>query len=330
MADDVAKVAEGDAASPVPLICACVCTMGRPQMLTRCLASLAAQQVQGARLHFIIVDNNPEPVARELVEAFAKSGLNPVTFEHQPDPGIPFARNAALDASLKLGADWIAFLDDDETADPNWLNALFGAAQRYQADVIQGRVIRRLPEPLPFWAIDEEKPRREGMAMKTCTTNNVIFDARLVRPQPRGLGLRFDETMRFTGGTDTDFFQAVTEAGARIVWSNEPVVTEEVPANRLTFRWQIMRGYRVGANKVMRDVKRHGVMRTARKFSSNIALAYLRGVVQLGIAPFMAPVNLKRFKYLARQGARAICSASGNIAGLLAIKPEPYRKIDGQ
>src|SRR5690606_18335736 len=223
-----------------PVVCACVCTYGRPEMLGRCLASLADQQVRGLRVQFIIVDNNPEPKARLAVEDFAARCPYPAVYEHEPEQGIPLARNRALEAALRLEADWIAFMDDDEIAAEDWLQQLHDAAQLHGADVVHGRVIRKLPSPMPFWAIDEDKPRGEGQAMPTCATNNVIFRTWLIRPGPGGAGLRFDETLRFTGGSDTDFFQSAQEAGARIVWSNLPVVTEEVPARRLTYRWQVM------------------------------------------------------------------------------------------
>src|SRR5262245_44326638 len=105
-----------------PLVAVCVCTLGRPHMLRRCLASLRAQRFEVAhfRMMLILVDNNPEPVARPIYEEL----WGPVSsgeFVHCPCPGIPMARNAGLKAALRADADHIAFLDDDEVAPPDWL-----------------------------------------------------------------------------------------------------------------------------------------------------------------------------------------------------------------
>ncbi len=59
-------------------------------------------------------------------------------YRHQPQRGIPQARNAALDAARELGATHVAFIDDDETAAPDWLAALWAAMVESGADAVLG------------------------------------------------------------------------------------------------------------------------------------------------------------------------------------------------
>ncbi len=56
--------------------------------------------------------------AQKLVER--ASGL-PLTYVHEVRAGIPLARNAVLHAARNLNPDWIAFVDDDEVIDREWL-----------------------------------------------------------------------------------------------------------------------------------------------------------------------------------------------------------------
>ena len=73
-----------------------------------------------------------------------------------------------------------------------------------------------------------------------------------------GLALRFDEAMRFTGGSDSDFFSRAVARGAIIRWVDEAVVKEIVPEERLSLRWNLERARRSGANKVYIDEQREG------------------------------------------------------------------------
>src|SRR5262245_54620814 len=139
-------MASGKVSAAVPLVAVCVCTRARPWMLRRCLASLRAQQLDAARLtmRLVVVDNNPEPSALPIYEEVCRGGQWPGELVHCPRPGIPIARNAALDAALACGADYIAFLDDDEVAPPHWLSGLVRAMADCRADAVQGGV-RNLP-----------------------------------------------------------------------------------------------------------------------------------------------------------------------------------------
>jgi succinoglycan biosynthesis protein ExoM len=297
-------------------------------MLGRCLASLMAQgQPEGRRLHIVVVDNDREPTSREIVAGFASQGRFPVTFAHEPRQGIPFARNRIVDCALGLQAEWIAMIDDDETASPDWICKLLEMAERYDANVIQGRVIRTHAEPRPFWGVEKIEKRHEGDVLKSCPTSNVIFSADLIRPD--GLGLRFNEAMRFTGGSDSFFFEQAHDEGARIVYSDAPVVYEEVPPSRATYAWHVKRGFRVGSNKALRMIHMRGKARSALRLTPRIGAQYARGALQLALAPLFIPFSMKKFKHSAKQGGRSIGSATGAILALLSIYAQPYRRTDG-
>ena len=57
----------------------------------------------------------------------------------EPRRGIPFGRNTAVRTAGDV--DFVAFLDDDETADPAWLVELLRVQRTTGADVVTGTVL---------------------------------------------------------------------------------------------------------------------------------------------------------------------------------------------
>ncbi len=119
-----------------PHITVVVCTRERPGALARCLDSLLAQQYPGFRV--LVVDNAPETEATaEVVRSAARRGA--VDYLREPRAGLSFARNAAVAATA---GQILAWIDDDEVADPNWLAEVARAlADHPEADVISGVIV---------------------------------------------------------------------------------------------------------------------------------------------------------------------------------------------
>lgn len=310
------------------LVCIGICTAGRPSLLAKCLASLVRQQPPaGYGFSLVVVDNDTPPRARAIVEAAAVHARFPMRHLHEPRRGISFARNRVLEEALAIGADCVAFIDDDETAAPDWLEKLIGASERYGSDVIQGPVAPRIRGPVPFWAVETPPELREGEGMKFAATGNVLLAASLIRAD--GLGLRFDEAMALSGGEDTDFFLRARLGGATIIYSAEPQVSEEVPPERLSFARQMKTAFRTGANDVYIKRKLYGSARLFLRRLPQILLRLVRGLLQMLLSPLMAVFGLTRFKRAALAGGRQVFKSSGVLAGLLRLRPSAYRKVDG-
>lgn len=90
-----------------------ICTRDRPESLWRTLASLDGQSDSGFEV--VIVDNSHDgAVARTLV---GFKGLR-MRCCHEPAPGLSRARNRGLSEAC---SELIAWIDDDEVADPDWI-----------------------------------------------------------------------------------------------------------------------------------------------------------------------------------------------------------------
>jgi len=297
-----------------------VCTYRRPQMLEACLDSLAAQIVPpGLQVEIIVIDNDGEPAARDLVRAFRDRAPFPVNYKHEPRRGIAVARNAVLIHAEGRGCfDWISFIDDDEIAEPTWLANLMHEDYR-GVSVLEGRVERIFPEPLPFWACQRERRRHEGRLVDSAATGNVRFSAALIKA-----GLRFNEALGLLGGEDGKFFADAHRAGFEISRTERAIVREIAHRERLTYFGQCYRAYWASASHVANYGRWRSLDRLPR-----IPVDLLLGVLLWCTALICAPVSLRAFKYHALHGGRKIAKAAGRLMAFAGILPQPYRVTVG-
>jgi len=226
----------------------CIITYRRPRWLTECLRSLA-QLTMGsdAEVCIVVVDNDAEGAGRGLVADAQAWCPFPLVYEIEAERGISFARNRAVHVAMARAADFVAFLDDDEMADRDWLDRLVAAQRRYGADVVAGPVLPSYEPGVPKWAIQGrffERPRHPtGTRLAATRSGNCLINARLFA----GETTPFDPKFALSGGSDTHFFKRMHRDGASIVWADDAIVREHVPASRATVRWVLQRAYRGGA-----------------------------------------------------------------------------------
>jgi len=304
-----------------------LCTRRRPVMLQHCLRSIVAQQPpRKTSISIVVVENNETDDCRSIVEQIAAQCDVPIVYEHEIGIGIPVARNRSLELALALNPDWIAFVDDDEVASPDWIAALLKGAGTYSADVVEGYVQWLHAET--GIAVDNDRKRRpSGLRRKTAATSNTMMRASIA--SAAGLGLRFDESMRHSGGSDMEYFFRAADRGAVIVWVDEAVVFESVPAERLTLDWQLQRERRIGANAVTIALRRWGkartLLRVGPKFVGRVGGAGLEFLASAIIYPF----NRTKGSQLFAGARRKVWWAAGALGGTFHITPQPYRRVDG-
>lgn len=231
-------------------IAVCVLTFHRPAGLVRTLRSVAAlDRPEGCELSALVVDNASDGSAAAIVESLDwPETAPPLRGVHEPTPGISAARNRTIDEALTQAppADAIAFLDDDETAAPDWLVAAVAAMRRHAADVVTGPTVSAFETALPPELVDNPvfRPRavNRDTGLTTAYTGNVLFTLDPVQAS----GVRFDARFAATGGSDHRFFSQLHAAGAKIVWAADAITTEWQPAERLTAAYVRRRFHRNG------------------------------------------------------------------------------------
>jgi succinoglycan biosynthesis protein ExoM len=220
----------------------CICTFRRPSVVET-IGSVAAQDLPaGVSLRLIVVDNDETPSARGAVmEAGRAHGLQ-IRYVHAPARNISIARNAALAAAT---APFLAFLDDDETADPAWLRTLLACQAEREADVVFGAVRAIYGPGLPSWVASADlhstpsPVRRDGVIVTGPAGNVLIRRAKLG-------DLAFDRDLGRTGGEDTVFFHELGRRGARFAYCAEALALEPAPPGRARLSWLLKRAFRSG------------------------------------------------------------------------------------
>ncbi len=309
-----------------------ICTRDRLNMLDQCINSVNKLAVPiGWTLEVVIIDNEPDSSAKDLVNKHIKSSSFNIFYRHEPDTGIPQARNNALDFALEREADYLGFIDDDEFISENWLIGIVEAFSRYRCDVVQAPVRFSYNFDVPSWLCQtQKKTRTSGTVLRTAATDNVAFHRRLIAPKPEGFGLRFCTDMRFTGGSDTDFFFRATDAGAKIIWTSASIATEQVPKSRATVLWQIKRAYRTEANSAVIYLRRKGIILALLKYVPKVFMRIFQGVLSIFIAAALYFFNRSKASTFVLLAGKRTMSAFGAIAGLLSLLPSPYKKIDAE
>lgn len=216
-----------------------VLTYRRPDDIAAAIPRLLAE-VEGARAagwptELLVVDNDPQGSARDLVPAG-------VAYLVEPEPGIAAARNRAL---ADTEADLLVFIDDDERPVDGWLKLLLECQATYGCSVVGPVVSEFDGEPDP-WIVGFFDRRRlpTGTPVHVAATNNLLLELAEVRR----LGLRFDTEFGLSGGSDTVFTRQFTQKGGRMVWCDEAVVYDIVPADRATRSWVLRRSLRSGSS----------------------------------------------------------------------------------
>lgn len=231
--------------TPTPLVSVCVCTYKRPHLLAKLLESLLAQTLAHAEFEVVIADNDSAASAQAVVDQFttAHPALR-IRYEIEPQQGISFARNRTV--AMARGA-WLAFIDDDEHAVPQWLTELLACQREYQADAVMGPVLPIFPTGSAHWAVQSgffERPRFESgtrLPWRETRTSNALVGAHWAsQRQPYS----FSPELAWSGGEDTDFFKWMDAAGGRFVWCDTAPVAEEVPLQRQTLGFILERSFR--------------------------------------------------------------------------------------
>lgn len=306
-----------------------VCTYRRPVMLLRCLQSILVQEVPETwEVIVVVVDNDPAGQPSAAVADLIKQSSISVHYLCEAQRGIPFARNAACRRSLELGAQWLMFIDDDETALPGWLNAYADVMARYEADVYTGPVQYEMPSDYASYLQNRglfHLP--DGSPLRRAATNNVLISTRLLRPP---WSMEFDTRMAFSGGSDSDFFTRYTFHGGRIVCASRALVAEPVIENRLTLCWRLKRQFRSSANRVYTNYKLYGVARTVGGGLREVLSRLVRGVLRLATLPVHAVLRGRAgCMHAWYHGLRHFAKAFGTIAGVVGMQPRPYWETDG-
>lgn len=217
-----------------------ICTYNRHDLLRKTLASIARlRNPDGIGLDVIVVDNSNDENALPLVAALQADMPFRLSALAAHPANISVARNAGA-AAAKTGC--VAFIDDDQQLDPDWLVVVSRALAVYPHDVLFGAVepVHERPErvtPIVQGMFSRWLDAPEGTGMLpmgprktpgiTLGSGNSIF-----RRSALTDAMPFDPAFGNGGGEDYDLFCRLQRRGLRFGWVPAAKVFEFVPASR--------------------------------------------------------------------------------------------------
>lgn len=232
----------------------CINTYQRPKLLTATLESLGKQVLPAdVGLEIVVVDNDWTGSAADVVDHARERLTIDINYFCEPKKNISLARNKAV---AEATGEYLLFMDDDEQADPYWIENMLSTMERFGGDAVFGRVVPNFHDDAPQWLRKNElynRPcRPTGTRVRTGRTSNALVKASLLKDRD----LIFDPDYGATGGEDSDLFERLAAEGAHMVSCFEGLVTEYVPKERTTVAWLTQRAKRTGMLYALRRMRR--------------------------------------------------------------------------
>lgn len=213
-----------------------VCTYNRAARLRGALESLVALELDGTTAEVLVVDNNSSDDTAAVVAAVGEASPIPVRRVLETIQGIVPARNRGV---AEARGEWIAFFDDDQLAEPDWIVRLLELAKRRVVRCVGGAVDLMLPEgagpvealsPIVRMLLGETVRRtteREYTQRFTPGCGNLMVH-RSVFDRVGTFNPRMDHR-----GEDTDLWMRIHAARMRGWYTPRAVVHHVIPAERL-------------------------------------------------------------------------------------------------
>ena len=220
-----------------------LCTYNRSELLRKALDSVAASILpQSVEWEVLVVDNNSHDQTREVVQDFCDRHPSRFRYVFEARQGKSYALNTGI---RKAHGDILAFVDDDVTVDPTWLQNLTSALHNGEWCGAGGRIVLKWPPSLPGWLSVEGPLARHGLPGFDHGP-----DAKELIGPPFGANMAFRKEVFEKHGAfradlgpnpdseirseDTEFGRRVLAAGERLRYEPSAVVYHPVPEERIT------------------------------------------------------------------------------------------------
>lgn len=241
-----------------------LCTYNRAEILNNTLTSIKNQETRGEfTFEVVVIDDGSTDSTQEILQKVSMNSGVIIRYFREERVGVAAARNRGV---VESKGEWIAFIDDDEIAESNWLWELLNAALANGADIVGGALKLSLPVGLESMAT--------GTVRKNLgeTTQIGWFQKRFNYPGPgtgnvlvrrnlfEQIGF-FDINMKIIG-EDQEFFRGARKHGYKTVFTHKGIVHHIIPENRLNNRYLIDKAKQHGKSLAYFDNKEYGYTKT--------------------------------------------------------------------
>ena len=293
---------------PTISVVICAFTAERWPAISAALRSIASQS-QAAHEIVLVIDHNPELLERARIE-----WPDVVVVPNDGVQGLSDARNTGV-AACK--GEIVAFLDDDATAPPQWLETLVDGYRNPDVVAVGGRIRPRWQSSRPHWFPPEFDwvvgCAHSGMPDTPSAVRNLIGAGMSFRRDVLDdlggfrseLGRIGTNPVAFFSCDDTEMCIRATGSrpGATVLYDPAAVVDHEVPDSRTSLRYFLGRCLAEGRSKAI----------LARMAGATDALSSERSYVRVTL-----PAGLRRgVRDAVRGDLTGLARAAAIVVGLL-------------
>ena len=226
-----------------------ICTYNRAHILSEAFVSLLQQTVSPDNYSLLIIDNNSTDNTQETVASF-EDKFTDIRIILENNQGLSHARNRAL---KECQTEWLAFLDDDAKAHPDWIETILQTIKKGDFDAFGGPYYAwHYYGPVPRWLPEDfgtyESPQDYGLLKGD--TYIPGGNSALRCDAARSIGV-FSTALGMTGdrcgyGEETQFFERMRVAGYRMGYVPQMKIDHCVLPYKYTLRWQIRSAFEYG------------------------------------------------------------------------------------
>lgn len=277
-----------------------LCTYNRCESLTKALESVAQSTLPASvQWEVLVVDNNSKDLTRSVVKDFCCRYPGRFRYLFEPQQGKSYALNAGI---REAGGDVLAFMDDDVTVEPVWLQHLTEPLRCGEWVGSGGRILPERSFSPPCWLPIEGRYAKAPL---------VMFDlgpdaGRLTEP-PFGTNMAFKKKMFDRYGCfridlgpqagseirseDTEFGHRLLAAGERLRYEPSAVVYHAVPENRLQKKYFLTWWF----DKARADIRAFGTTPRIKWYLAGVPLVLFRRLAVWTLRWAIAVEPSKRF-----------------------------------
>jgi glycosyltransferase involved in cell wall biosynthesis len=280
-----------------------ICTHNRPHLLPQAVTQVRAQDYPRDAIEIVVVDNRSTDNTRHVVDQLAAEPGIPLRYVYEPQPGVTFARNRGAQEARHP---YVAYFDDDCTAEPNWLRELVVGFDLGPNVVAVGGLVRPQWETQPpSWVGSELEPYFGSTGFLGTYPRLLNKDERIVefnmalkreawQATDGFLGMEQFGSRHMAAGEGLHLLDQLRHCGGQIAFVPDAVMYHQVRW-RATQRWMLERAYWQGVSNSLLQALRCGQlpkptvrsvgggMRTCLSLLGKSMLSYVKGDDAVGM-----------------------------------------------
>jgi len=231
-----------------------LCTHNHADRLERTLRDLRALRPPKAQWELLIVDNGCTDGTASLLRTQEWPSGWQVRVVQEEKLGLSNARNRAM---REAKGEYLIFIDDDETPDPDWLCSYERLIEDQAPDAFGGRIEVLFEGARPAWLTDDllgflgQLNRSEQVAPLTEPGTSFYGGNFGFRREVCAKIGEFDSMLGRkgtdnTGGEEVDFYRRLLAAGLRVWWTPAAVIFHRIESGKLKRSYFLDLHYRQG------------------------------------------------------------------------------------